>query len=203
MSILNFMQEALLYEIKNEELSDYFKDSAEGSLMHGRMSAEEKDSIMQAFKEQRSQVLVSTTVIEVGVNVPNATIMIIMDADRFGLSQLHQLRGRVGRGDKQSYAILVANPKTDSGKERMKIMTESTDGFVLAEADLKMRGSGEIFGTRQSGIPEFRVADIIEDYAILEEARRVASQIVSQENWDKEKDWQMVLKNLKEHSIFD
>ena len=171
--------------------------------MHGRMSAEEKDSIMQAFKEQRSQVLVSTTVIEVGVNVPNATIMIIMDADRFGLSQLHQLRGRVGRGDKQSYAILVANPKTDSGKERMKIMTESTDGFVLAEADLKMRGSGEIFGTRQSGIPEFRVADIIEDYAILEEARRVASQIVSQENWDKEKDWQMVLKNLKEHSIFD
>ena len=129
--------------------------------------------------------------------------MIIMDADRFGLSQLHQLRGRVGRGDKQSYAILVANPKTDSGKERMKIMTESTDGFVLAEADLKMRGSGEIFGTRQSGIPEFRVADIIEDYAILEEARRVASQIVSQENWDKEKDWQMVLKNLKEHSIFD
>ena len=158
---------------------------------------------MQAFKEQRSQVLVSTTVIEVGVNVPNATIMIIMDADRFGLSQLHQLRGRVGRGDKQSYAILVANPKTDSGKERMKIMTESTDGFVLAEADLKMRGSGEIFGTRQSGIPEFRVADIIEDYAILEEARRVASQIVSQENWDKEKDWQMVLKNLTEHSIFD
>lgn len=171
--------------------------------MHGRMSAEEKDSIMQAFKEQKSQVLVSTTVIEVGVNVPNATIMLIMDADRFGLSQLHQLRGRVGRGDKQSYAILVANPKTDSGKERMKIMTETTDGFVLAEADLKMRGSGEIFGTRQSGIPEFRVADIIEDYAILEEARRVASQIVSQPNWDKEKDWQMVLKNLKEHSIFD
>lgn len=202
------IEESESLDLKNatalyEELSHYFKDSAEVSLMHGRMSAEEKDSIMQAFKEQRSQVLVSTTVIEVGVNVPNATIMIIMDADRFGLSQLHQLRGRVGRGDKQSYAILVANPKTDSGKERMKIMTESTDGFVLAEADLKMRGSGEIFGTRQSGIPEFRVADIIEDYAILEEARRVASQIVSQENWDKEKDWQMVLKNLKEHSIFD
>ncbi|WP_164683721.1 ATP-dependent DNA helicase RecG [Streptococcus hyointestinalis] len=202
------IEESESLDLKNatalyEELSHYFKDSAEVSLMHGRMSAEEKDSIMQAFKEQKSQVLVSTTVIEVGVNVPNATIMLIMDADRFGLSQLHQLRGRVGRGDKQSYAILVANPKTDSGKERMKIMTETTDGFVLAEADLKMRGSGEIFGTRQSGIPEFRVADIIEDYAILEEARRVASQIVSQPNWDKEKEWQMVLKNLKEHSIFD
>ena len=96
-----------------------------------------------------------------------------MDADRFGLSQLHQLRGRVGRGNKQSYAILVANPKTDSGKQRMKIMTETTNGFVLAEEDLKMRGSGEIFGTRQSGIPEFQVADLVEDYPILEEARKL------------------------------
>ena len=97
-----------------------------------------------------------------------------MDADRFGLSQLHQLRGRVGRGDKQSYAVLVANPKTDSGKDRMRIMTETTNGFVLAEEDLKMRGSGEIFGTKQSGLPEFHVADIIEDFPILEEARKVA-----------------------------
>ena len=102
-----------------------------------------------------------------------------MDADRFGLSQLHQLRGRVGRGDKQSYAVLVANPKTDSGKDRMRIMTETTNGFVLAEEDLKMRGSGEIFGTRQSGLPEFQVADIIEDFPILEEARKVASYISS------------------------
>ena len=104
------------------------------------MKSEEKDAIMQAFKEHQVDVLVSTTVIEVGVNVPNATVMVIMDADRFGLSQLHQLRGRVGRGSKQSYAILVANPKTDSGKQRMKIMTETTNGFVLAEEDLKMRG---------------------------------------------------------------
>ena len=143
------------------------------------MKSEEKDAIMQAFKEHQVDVLVSTTVIEVGVNVPNATVMVIMDADRFGLSQLHQLRGRVGRGNKQSYAILVANPKTDSGKQRMKIMTETTNGFVLAEEDLKMRGSGEIFGTRQSGIPEFQVADLVEDYPILEEARKVASQIVA------------------------
>ena len=114
------------------------------ALLHGKMKSDEKDQIMQEFKERKTDILVSTTVIEVGVNVTNATVMIIMDADRFGLSQLHQLRGRVGRGDKQSYAVLVANPKTDSGKDRMRIMTETTNGFVLAEEDLKMRGSGEI-----------------------------------------------------------
>ncbi len=123
--------------------------------------------------------------------------MIIMDADRFGLSQLHQLRGRVGRGYKQSYAVLVANPKTDSGKKRMTIMTETTDGFVLAESDLKMRGSGEIFGTRQSGIPEFQVADIVEDYPILEEARKVSAAIVSDPNWIYEKQWQLVAQNIR------
>ena len=120
------------------------------------MKSEEKDAIMQAFKEHQVDVLVSTTVIEVGVNVPNATVMVIMDADGLNLSQFHQLRGRVGRGNKQSYAVLVANPKTESGKRRMKIMTETTNGFVLAEEDLKMRGSGEIFGTRQSGIQNFK-----------------------------------------------
>ena len=153
------------------------------------------------IKEQKTAILVSTTVIEVGVNVPNATVMIIMDADRFGLSQLHQLRGRVGRGDKQSYAVLVANPKTDSGKDRMRIMTETTNGFVLAEEDLKMRGSGEIFGTRQSGLPEFQVADIIEDFPILEESRKVASYISSIEGWQEDPEWRMIALHLekKEH----
>ena len=202
------IEESETLDLKNavalhEELSAYFVDSATVSLMHGRMKNAEKEAIMQDFKAQKSQVLVSTTVIEVGVNVPNATIMIIIDADRFGLSQLHQLRGRVGRGDKQSYAILVANPKTQTGKERMKIMTETTDGFVLAEADLKMRGSGEIFGTRQSGIPEFQVADIVEDYNILEEARRVASQIVSEKDWQNNPQWQIVNQNLKDKGTFD
>ncbi len=202
------IEESESLDLKNavalhEELSDYFAETATVTLMHGRMKNEEKDAIMQDFKAQKSQVLVSTTVIEVGVNVPNATIMIIMDADRFGLSQLHQLRGRVGRGDKQSYAILVANPKTQTGKERMKIMTETTDGFVLAEADLKMRGSGEIFGTRQSGIPEFQVADIVEDYNILEEARRVASEIVSDKNWQDKPQWQIINQNLKKKGTFD
>ena len=202
------IEESEALDLKNavalhDELSQYFAGTATVALMHGRMKNEEKDAIMQDFKQQKSQILVSTTVIEVGVNVPNATIMLIMDADRFGLSQLHQLRGRVGRGDKQSYAILVANPKTDTGKERMTIMTETTDGFVLAEADLKMRGSGEIFGTRQSGIPEFQVADIVEDYPILEEARRVASQIVAEDNWQKDARWQVISDHLKDKDTFD
>ena len=154
------IEESEALDLKNaialeEELKAYFANQAQVALLHGRMRNDEKEAIMQDFKDGKTDILVSTTVIEVGVNVPNATIMVIMDADRFGLSQLHQLRGRVGRGNKQSYAVLVANPKTESGKKRMKIMTETTDGFVLAEEDLKMRGSGEIFGTRQSGIPEF------------------------------------------------
>ncbi|MFI3633044.1 ATP-dependent DNA helicase RecG [Streptococcus parauberis] len=202
------IEESEALDLKNavaleSELKDYFKESARIALMHGKMKNEDKDAIMQAFKNKETDLLVSTTVIEVGVNVPNATIMMIMDADRFGLSQLHQLRGRVGRGHKQSYAILVANPKTDSGKKRMRIMTETTDGFVLAEADLKMRGSGEIFGTRQSGIPEFKTADIVEDYNILEEARRIASEIVSQVAWQEDDRWQAILPNLSEKGSFD
>lgn len=202
------IEESEALDLKNsvalhQELSDHFAGQATVALMHGRMKNEEKDQIMQDFKDKKSQILVSTTVIEVGVNVPNATVMIIMDADRFGLSQLHQLRGRVGRGHKQSYCILVANPKTDSGKERMKAMCETTDGFVLAEADLKMRGSGEIFGTRQSGIPEFQVADIVEDYNILEEARRVAAEIVSDKNWKTNERWAPIVRNLREKGEFD
>lgn len=185
------------------DLQAYFADRAQIALLHGKMKNEEKDAIMQDFKDKKTDILVSTTVIEVGVNVPNATVMVIMDADRFGLSQLHQLRGRVGRGDKQSYAILVANPKTDSGKDRMKIMTETTDGFVLAEADLKMRGSGEIFGTRQSGLPEFQVANIVEDYPILEEARRVASSIVAEENWQENPQWSVLVPHLAERGELD
>ncbi|HEM6346366.1 TPA: ATP-dependent DNA helicase RecG [Streptococcus suis] len=202
------IEESEALDLKNAidlqaELQAYFGSQVTVDLLHGKMKNDEKDAIMQAFKDRKSDILVSTTVIEVGVNVPNATVMVIMDADRFGLSQLHQLRGRVGRGHKQSYAILVANPKTESGKERMKIMTETTDGFILAEADLKMRGSGEIFGTRQSGLPEFQVANIVEDYPILEEARRVASQIVSEENWQENPNWSVLLNHLKDREELD
>ncbi|HFI0393552.1 TPA: ATP-dependent DNA helicase RecG [Streptococcus suis] len=202
------IEESEALDLKNAidlqaELQAHFGSQVTVDLLHGKMKNDEKEAIMQAFKDRKSAILVSTTVIEVGVNVPNATIMVIMDADRFGLSQLHQLRGRVGRGHKQSYAILVANPKTESGKERMKIMTETTDGFILAEADLKMRGSGEIFGTRQSGLPEFQVANIVEDYPILEEARRVASQIVSEENWQENPNWSVLLNHLKDREELD
>ncbi len=202
------IEESEVLDLKNAvdlqlDLQSYFGDAAVVELLHGKMKAAEKDKIMQDFKRRSIDILVSTTVIEVGVNVPNATVMVVMDADRFGLSQLHQLRGRVGRGEKQAYAILVANPKTESGKQRMKIMTETTDGFVLAEADLKMRGSGEIFGTRQSGLPEFQVANIIEDYAILEEARRVASQIVAEPNWQENPQWSVLLQHIKEREELD
>lgn len=202
------IEESESLDLKNavdleHELAAYFGEAARIALMHGRMKTDEKERIMTAFKDRQVDILVSTTVIEVGVNVPNATIIMIMDADRFGLSQLHQLRGRVGRGDKQSYAVLVANPKTDSGKNRMRIMTETLDGFLLAEEDLKMRGSGEIFGTRQSGIPEFKTADLVEDYPILEEARKVAADIVSQPNWQKDPRWHVLLGNLKKSDHFD
>lgn len=202
------IEESEALDLKNaialeEELKIYFGDKAQVALLHGKMKSDEKDAIMQSFKKGKIDILVSTTVIEVGVNVPNATVMLIMDADRFGLSQLHQLRGRVGRGDKQSYAVLVANPKTESGKKRMKIMTETTNGFVLAEEDLKMRGSGEIFGTRQSGLPEFQVADIVEDYPILEEARKVASQIVSIPDWRTHADWHIVALYLDKQGHLD
>lgn len=202
------IEESEALDLKNaialeEELIAYFGDRARIALLHGKMKGEEKEAIMQAFKQGEIDLLVSTTVIEVGVNVPNATVMIIMDADRFGLSQLHQLRGRVGRGDKQSYAVLVANPKTESGKRRMKIMTETTNGFVLAEEDLKLRGSGEIFGTRQSGIPEFQVANLIEDYPILEEARKVAVQVVTTPNWREHPGWHCLSLHLEQKEHLD
>ena len=206
--ISSLIEESEALDLKNaialeEELIAYFGDRVRIALLHGKMKGEEKEAIMQAFKQGEIDLLVSTTVIEVGVNVPNATVMIIMDADRFGLSQLHQLRGRVGRGDKQSYAVLVANPKTESGKRRMKIMTETTNGFVLAEEDLKLRGSGEIFGTRQSGIPEFQVANLIEDYPILEEARKVAVQVVTTPNWREHSDWHCLSLHLEQKEHLD
>ncbi|EXJ24219.1 ATP-dependent DNA helicase RecG [Alkalibacterium sp. AK22] len=150
-------------------------------LLHGKMPPAEKEEVMNAFQSNQLQVLVSTTVIEVGVNVPNATVMVIHDADRFGLAQLHQLRGRVGRGAKESFCILIADPKGEKGAERMKVITETSDGFILSEKDLEMRGPGDMFGFKQSGVPDFKLADIAEDAAVLEEARKEAILLLSNE----------------------
>lgn len=154
-------------------------------LLHGRMTAAEKEQTMRDYSAGNTHVLVSTTVIEVGVDVPNATLMVIIDADRFGLSQLHQLRGRVGRSDHQSYCVLVADPKSETGQERMKVMTETNDGFEVARRDLDLRGPGDFFGTKQSGLPEFRLADMVSDYGVLETARDDASELVGDaEFWE-------------------
>jgi ATP-dependent DNA helicase RecG len=148
-------------------------------LMHGRLAADDKESVMREFKEGRIQILVSTTVIEVGVDVPNASVMVIEQAERFGLSQLHQLRGRVGRGAAQSYCILVTEKMNDAARHRIRTLVESTDGFFISEMDLKLRGPGEFFGTKQSGLPSLRVANILRDGEILAIARREAVDFIA------------------------
>lgn len=161
----------------------HFEGKAKVGLMHGRLSQAEKDAVMEDFVANRSQILVSTTVIEVGVNVPNANLMLIYDAHRFGLSQLHQLRGRVGRGSEQAYCLLMSDIKNEQSLERLKIMTGTTDGFEIAEADLKLRGPGDFFGEKQSGVPVFKMANLIEDYKILEVAMQDAYRLVSSDEF--------------------
>ncbi|MGH7390943.1 MAG: ATP-dependent DNA helicase RecG [Candidatus Rokuibacteriota bacterium] len=158
---------------------DVFPDLAVG-LLHGRMAFDEKDAIMRRFKDGQLHVLVSTTVIEVGIDVPNASVMLVEHAERFGLSQLHQLRGRVGRGPWTSYCILLHGTELNvDARRRLEALVATTDGFRIAETDLEIRGPGEFFGTRQSGLPEFRVADLVGDAPLLEEARAEAQRIVA------------------------
>ncbi|MFR9071077.1 MAG: ATP-dependent DNA helicase RecG, partial [Paraclostridium sp.] len=164
-----------------EELkSEYFADLRLG-LLHGKMKPSEKDDIMKKFKNRELDILVSTTVIEVGVNVPNATLMIIENAERFGLAQLHQLRGRVGRGSHKSYCILIYSSKSEVCSQRMGIMEETTDGFKISEKDLEIRGPGEFFGTRQHGLPELKVANIFKHMKILKVAQQEARYIVGED----------------------
>lgn len=157
-----------------EEYRSRYEPRFKVGLLHGKMTADEKDDMMRAFKENEIQILIATTVIEVGVDVPNANLMVIYDAERFGLAQLHQLRGRVGRGEREAVCLLVGQPKTEIGKKRLSLMTESQDGFYLSEKDLELRGPGDVFGRRQSGLPKFKMADIVADYPILEVARAEA-----------------------------
>jgi len=152
------------------------------ALLHGRIKSKEREKVMQAFRNREYDILVATTVIEVGVDVPNATIMVIEHAERFGLSQLHQLRGRIGRGADQSFCLLVANPPlSQEAEKRLKTMTATNDGFKISEMDLKLRGPGEFFGTRQHGLPELKIADIVTDAKLLYQARDWAFRIVKED----------------------
>ena len=156
-------------------------------IMHGQLPAEDKQSVMSAFAAGELDVLVSTTVIEVGVNVPNATVMMIENAERFGLSQLHQLRGRVGRGSEESYCIFVSDNQRSDTKERLEIMESTNDGFVIAEKDLELRGPGEFFGLRQSGDPGFTLGDPAADRALLQKAVEMAGELLGNDpGMDKE-----------------
>ena len=166
----------LAEKYKNEIFKDYKVE-----YLHGKMRPKEKEEIMDKFKRKEIDILISTTVIEVGVNVPNASIMIIENAERFGLAALHQLRGRVGRGEYQSYCILKYEGNSDTIKQRMEVMVKTNDGFVISEKDLSLRGTGEFFGTKQHGLPEFKIANLFVDMELLKSVQSVAINIMSKD----------------------
>lgn len=174
-------------EMELENVTDYtvklqgILPNIEIACLHGKMKPKEKNEIMERFAEGRTQILVSTTVIEVGINVPNATVMMVENAERFGLAQLHQLRGRVGRGDAQSYCIFMSSSKSKETKKRLEVLNKSNDGFYIASEDLKLRGPGDLFGIRQSGILEFRLGDVFQDAKILQYASEAAGDILEKD----------------------
>jgi ATP-dependent DNA helicase RecG len=145
-------------------------------LLHGRLKSREKDEVMSAFRANRIQALVATTLVEVGLDVPNATVMLVENAERFGLAQLHQLRGRIGRGAHESHCILISDAKTGEAGQRLKVLEETVDGFRIAEADLKLRGPGELLGQQQSGMPKFRFGNLAEDLDLIRKARELVTQ---------------------------
>ncbi|MFI3173842.1 MAG: ATP-dependent DNA helicase RecG [Bacillota bacterium] len=174
--------------------------------VHGKMKPQEKQTIMTSFANNEIQVLVSTTVIEVGINVPNASVMLVENAERFGLSQLHQLRGRVGRGEYQSYCILVSEAKSKTTKKRLEALVKSQDGFYISEVDLNLRGPGEFFGTMQHGLPEFKIANIYKDMEILKEAQKMARKFVEPEEESQKKGnelWEKAIDNYLKHKILE
>jgi ATP-dependent DNA helicase RecG len=165
-------------------------------LIHGQMTGRQKEDVMRRFKTRQVDILVSTTVIEVGIDIPNASVMLIEDAQRFGLSQLHQLRGRIGRGQYQSYCILLGYPGSDVSRRRLKAMTQTSDGFEIAEEDLELRGPGEFFGTRQHGLPELKIANLAKDLKLLEIARQEAFRLIENDSRLKETEHRLIKRNL-------
>lgn len=174
--VLDVKSAAELYEELKARFSGF-----ETALLHGAMKQQEKDHIMKRFYENHIQVLVSTVVIEVGINVPNASVMVVENAERFGLAQLHQLRGRVGRGSSKSYCVLISKQNSEISRQRAQIMVDSQDGFYIAEQDLKLRGPGEIFGTRQHGVPELSIADLARHMNVLDDVKKEAEQIIKED----------------------
>ena len=162
-------------------LQQIFKNKINVAMLNGKMKPSEKNKIMEAFSKNEIQVLVSTTVVEVGVNVPNSTVMLIENADRFGLAQLHQLRGRIGRGDAQGYCIMINTSRSKNAKKRLEILNKSNDGFFIASEDLKLRGPGDFFGIRQSGEFNFQLADIYQDADVLKKAADSVNEILDQD----------------------
>ncbi|MEG0133521.1 MAG: ATP-dependent DNA helicase RecG [Clostridium sp.] len=185
-----------------EELKKTYFKSVEIAILHGKMSNKDKNLIMNEFKQGSIKVLISTTVIEVGVNVPNATMMIIENAERFGLSQLHQLRGRVGRGEHKSYCVLVANIKSETTKKRMEIMKNSSDGFYIAEQDLKLRGSGEMFGVRQSGENGLILSDLGEDFQLFKIANDEAKSFFDKRDEENQRILGEIMMNLEKSTKY-
>jgi len=164
-----------------ERLQQVFPNFQVG-LLHGRMTSAEKEASIEQFRCNQTQILVSTTVVEVGVDVPNATVMLVENAERFGLSQLHQLRGRVGRGADRSYCILMTHAKASAdSKQRLEVLAQSQDGFFIAEMDMQLRGPGEVLGTRQSGLPDFALASLVEDREVLILARDAAERVIAKD----------------------
>jgi ATP-dependent DNA helicase RecG len=180
------------------QLSEALPDNIKVGVLHGQMKNEKKNQVMNAFAANEVQVLVSTTVVEVGVNVPNATVMMIEDAQRFGLAQLHQLRGRVGRGDAQSYCIMVNTSPKPENKKRLEILNKSNDGFKIASEDLKLRGPGDFFGIRQSGEFAFELADVYQDAGVMQDASEAVSSILSEDPGLSDPEHEGILKRVKQ-----
>lgn len=183
-----------------EYLQNDFKDYKIGYL-HGKMKPKEKEEIMKDFRDKKVDILVSTTVIEVGVNVPNASIMVIENSERFGLAQLHQLRGRVGRGEHQSYCILFFESGSKVTRERMKVMTKTNDGFIIAEKDLEIRGPGEFFGTRQHGLPDLKIANLFKDIDVLKQVQELCIEILNNDNSLTKPEHQVIKKRVSEKLV--
>ncbi|WP_240842632.1 ATP-dependent DNA helicase RecG [Acidaminobacter sp. JC074] len=192
--LLDLKSVTTMYETLSKQVFSGYKTG----MIHGKMKASEKDTVMKQFEKNEIQILFATTVIEVGINVPNATIMVIEHAERFGLAQLHQLRGRVGRGGDQSYCFLVSEGKSDVTQKRLGIMCDTNDGFVIADKDLEIRGPGEVFGLKQHGLPEFKLADLIKNKSILEVAQQVAIDMMKNDEITEEG---LLMKRI--HKMFD